>query len=433
MIAFGVPVAIVAQAPAQPATVPATAPAVGPAAGIDRELEEALGGDAKVLKGRVVPVMVDPGPVGGPPGPADDGGVTTSPLMPWPTGQGGGGGDSGNPDLSFILDVAAAMFDTERGRQLGAHDPTEAGFNLQQLELSIGSAVDPFSRFDGNLVFSPFGVEIEEAYATTTALGSGLQLRAGQFLTRFGRANATHPHTWDFVDQPLWMGKFFGGEGNRGLGAEGSVLLPLPWYVEAVGSLTDARGASTNRSFLGTRLAPPRTPLDLLATGAVKQFFPLSRDWSLSAGISGATGPSALGARDRADLFGTDLYLRYRPLEAGDPTVVTVLLEGARRRRQGPGLLLEDTGWNLSAVWRFDFRWGVGLRHEEVSGLPGDPLDPAWLDMRRRTSAQITFWPSEFSRIRGQVSRDEGAGQAVGHAAMLAIETVIGAHGSHAF
>lgn len=421
MLAFMLPAFLLAQTPAAPDV------------GADPELEEALGGDARVLKGRTVPVMADPAASADPSGKSDDGGVTTSPLMPWPTGQGGGGGASGNPDLSFILDVAAAMFDTERGRQLGAHDPREPGFNLQQLELSIGSAVDPFSRFDGNLVFSPFGVEIEEAYATTTALSSGLQLRAGQFLTRFGRSNATHPHTWDFVDQPLWMGKFFGGEGNRGLGAEGSVLLPLPWYVEAVASVTDARGAATNRTFLGTRLEPPRSPLDLLAVGAVKQFFPLARDWSLSAGVSGASGPSALGARDRADLLGTDVYLRYRPLEAGDPTVVTLLLEGAHRRRQGPGVLLEDTGWTLAGVWRFDFRWGAGLRLEQVSGLSSDPLDPLWTGTRRRLSAQLTFWPSEFSRIRGQLARDEAVGLPVSHAAFLALETVVGAHGSHAY
>ncbi|MEB3300201.1 MAG: zinc-regulated TonB-dependent outer membrane receptor [Candidatus Sericytochromatia bacterium] len=398
----------------------------------DPELEEALGADAGKLQARPVPVMAaPPGDAGGPASDSESA-VTTNPLMPWGAAS-GGGGQSANPDMSFILDAAVAAFDTPRGRQLGGHDPREPGFNLQQLELSIGSAVDPFSRFDGNLVFSPFGIEIEEAYATTTALGAGLQLRAGQFLTRFGRSNATHPHTWDFVDQPLWMGKFFGGEGQRGLGVEGSWLLPLPWYVEVVTSLTDARGASTNRTFLNTRLAPPRSPGDLVALGALKQFFPLARDWSFAAGFTGASGPSYLGPGDRADLAGADLYLRYRPLEAGDPTIVTLLAEGASRRRQGPGVLLADAGWALQAVWRFDFRWGTGLRLEDVGGLTGDPLDPEWTAVRRRWSAQLTFWPSEYSRIRGQISRDEGAGQGPGHAAFLAVETVVGAHGSHAF
>ena len=116
-----------------------------------------------------------------------------------------------NPDISFITDVAAAYFSADDPLMGGGHDPTKTGFNLQQLELYVSGAVDPYFRFDANLVFSQFGVEIEEVYATTLALPWNLQLRAGQFLTRFGRINNSHPHTWNFVDQMLVMGKFFGG------------------------------------------------------------------------------------------------------------------------------------------------------------------------------------------------------------------------------
>lgn len=81
----------------------------------------------------------------------------------------------------------------------------------------------------------PGGVEIEEVYATTTSLPANLQLRAGQFLTRFGRFNPTHPHTWDFVDQPLIIGNFFGPDGNRGVGAELSYLMSLPFLQRGAG------------------------------------------------------------------------------------------------------------------------------------------------------------------------------------------------------
>lgn len=134
-----------------------------------------------------------------------------------------------NPDMSVILDVAGAVFTSDAPLQTGGHDPTVDGFNLQQVEMSLAESVDPYLRFDSNLVFTLFGVEIEEAYATTLALPARVQIRAGQFLTRFGRINNTHPHTWSFVDQPFAVGRVFGAEANRGLGAEASVLLPLPW------------------------------------------------------------------------------------------------------------------------------------------------------------------------------------------------------------
>lgn len=121
-----------------------------------------------------------------------------------------------NPDMALTADFALAWFSEKTNYQTGAHDPTSTGFQLQQLEMTLGASVDHIFRMDVNLVFSLSGVELEEAYATTLGLPWNLQLRAGQFLSRFGRINPTHPHTWDFVDQPFVIGKFYGAEGNRG-------------------------------------------------------------------------------------------------------------------------------------------------------------------------------------------------------------------------
>ncbi len=342
-------------------------------------------------------------------------------------------GQGMNPDISVILDVAGAGFSAPPD-QRGGHDPSKNGFNLQQLELSIGSAVDPYWRFDGNLVFSQYGVEVEEAYATSTALPSNLQLRAGQFLTRFGRLNSTHPHSWEFVDQPLVLGKFFGGEGNRGLGTELSWLSPLPWYLEVVGSASEAQGASTARSFFGSNDLGVLGPADLQLTGAVKQFFPFGPDWSLAWGLSGAFGPNPTGRTNRSEIYGTDLYLKYRPLRDGDWTTVSLTTEAMARRRQVPGGVLSDEGLYTTLFWRFDQRWGVAARHEAVTGIAGDTLDPEWTGMRQRTSANLTYWPTEFSRIRLQASADAPEWKAAPvYGVFLAFETVIGAHGPHHF
>ncbi len=345
-----------------------------------------------------------------------------------------------NPDLAVITDLALAAFSSDDPRQTGGHDPRKNGFNLQQLELSIGKAVDPYFRFDGNLVFSQFGVEIEEAYATTLALPANLQLRAGQFLTRVGRLNPTHPHGWDFVDQPFVLGRLFGGEGNRGLGLELSYLTPLPWYVELVASLTDPAGEATARSFYGGEDLGIRSPLDFQTTLAAKQFFPLSHDLSLAWGLTAALGPNPTGPRNRTDIFGTDVYLKYRPITTGSHTVVALQAELFHRRRQVPGDVLRDLGGYAYLTWRFARRWGSGVRYEYGSptrnraGVVGDDLDPDWTGHRQRLSAAATFWPTEFSRLRLQGSSDHLAGSGkTGWAVFLAAEFVVGAHGAHPF
>jgi hypothetical protein len=339
-----------------------------------------------------------------------------------------------NPNMSVILDAAAAAFSDPKPLQAGGHDPNKNGFNLQQVEMSLNSAVDPYLRFDSNIVFSQFGVEVEEAYATTLGLPFDLQARMGQFLTRFGRLNNTHPHTWDFVDQPIVIGKFMGGEGNRGLGTELSWLTPLPWYGELVGSLTEAQGASTARSFFGATDLGVRSPLDLEAVGAFKQFFPLSDDLSLAWGLSGASGPNSTGRANRSDIFGTDIYLKYRPLSSGSWTIVSLTAEGLARRRQVPGNVLVDYGGYASLFWRFQQQWGMAFRYEDATGMPGDPLDADWTGNRDRFSYDVSFWPTEFSRFRWQVSMDRPSWRPEPiYGTFLTFETVIGSHGAHAF
>ncbi len=390
------------------------------------EIQKALGSDAETQQNAPAGTSTPP--------PASPGGGTTFSLP--------GGNTSGTNflDLSLVADIAAAAFTAKEPLQTGGHDPNRNGFNLQQLELSIGSVVDPYFRFDANIVFAQFGVEIEEVYGTTLALPYNLQVRAGQFLTRFGRINPTHPHAWDFVDQPIAVGRVFGGEGNRGLGVELSWLTPLPWFAEVIGSVTDATGEGTARSFFGASPERVLSPLDLQATGVVKQFFSLTDDLSLMWGLSAATGPNATGYRNRTDVYGTDVYLRYRPITQSSPTLITLQVEAFYRRRQVPGDLLTDFNAYAQAAWRFSQRWATALRYELGTPARGDgadvidPLDPEWTEDRQRISANVTFWPTEFSRLRLQGATDRvGWRESPDYSLFLALELVTGAHGAHAF
>ncbi len=336
-------------------------------------------------------------------------------------------------DMSFILDIVGAYF-SETPLNTGGHDPTRTGFGFQGLELAIQSSVDPYLRFVGTIVMSPFGLEIEEAYGQTLSLPWGLQVRAGQMLTRFGRINPTHPHTWSFVDQPLVVGKFLGSEGSRGLGLELSWLAPLPWYVEVVGSMTDAAGECCARSFLGGRDLGIEGIDDFLYTLAIKQFFPFGRNWSLMWGLSGQFGPNSSGQGNRTEIYATDLYLRYRPVGSPERVHLSLTLEGMYRVRQVPDDSLRDWGGYAQLAWQFLKRWETGARYEYVSGLDGDPLDPDWTDGRHRVSAQLTFYPSHFSRMRLQGTCDLPRWRENPiWGAMLNLELAVGAHGAHAY
>ena len=294
---------------------------------------------------------------------------------------------------------------------------------------------------DANLIFSQFGVEVEEAYATSLALPYRLQFRAGQFFTRMGRINNTHPHSWDFVDQPLVLGKFYGGEGNRGLGAEGSWLMPLPWFTELVVSANNADNACCNRSFLGADSFQIETPLDLNYMVALKQFFEFDAAHSMALGLNLQNAPNAAGRFSRSEIYSTDLYYRFRPPEDPGRSSFSVHGEVFHRRRQNLEGVLADTGGFLAGVYKFALQYEVGARVEAVGGVANDPLDPEWSGTRTRATAQASYYPSHFSRLRAQLSAGQagdangtlGLGGRTVYAGMLALEVLIGAHGAHNF
>lgn len=338
-----------------------------------------------------------------------------------------------NPDIALTLDVSAAWF-SDTPMQAGSHDPMRTGFTFNQLEVAFSANVDPYFLFRANLVFSQFGVELEEAYAQTTSLPGRLQLRAGQFLNRFGRLNPTHLHAWKFLDQPIMNGKFLGGEGNRGVGAEVSWLAPTPFYLEFVGSVMHPEGDCCARSFDGGEHGEITKFGDFLYLLSAKTLVPFNPSWSLSWGVSGLLGPNMTGHNNRTEIYGSDLYLRFKPVSSTRYTAFSIEAEFMHRRRQVADDILIDNGLYAQAVWNINRRWETGLRYEMVSGIEGDYLDPEWIDDRHRLSVQGTLYPSHFSRIRLQANYDNPTWRNDPiWAVILGLEFNVGAHGAHAF
>ncbi len=341
-----------------------------------------------------------------------------------------------NPDMAVILDFAGAGFSAEP-LQTGGHDPDHNGFTLRQVELALGASVDPYFRFDADLVFKD-GVEVEEAYLTTSSLPWSLQVRAGEFFSRFGRQNAQHPHSWNFVDQPLVYGKFLGEDGAHGKGAELSWLAPLPWALTVYGTVQSPSGPCCAASYSPTdaSTASVRTALDLVYEGVVEQFFPITDSLSVLWGLSTQAGPAQYLASDgRAELQGTDVLVRYKPDDSTSRWSVELQAEALLRTRHAGSKLLVDEGGYAQGVWRINPEWETGLRYELLNGIARDGYDASGLGpLVQRGAGQVTFYPSHFSRLRFEASvgdRHDGSLPVV--AGIIDVEVLIGAHGSHSY
>ena len=345
----------------------------------------------------------------------------------------------------------SSLTDTElAGIQAGGHDPSRNGFTLQNLELIASGAVDPYfdARVNAVMLIDAAGdtvVELEEAFLRTRALPAGLQVKAGQYYTEFGRQNPQHPHQWAFVDQPVVLSRFFGGDGLRSSGARVAWLTPLPWFSELTLGAQNAAG-ETVTSFLW---APDEVVggYTLIDRGGARGFGDLlfSARWlngvdvsdtlSANLGVSALRGPNATGTNTDTAIYGVDVYLKWRPQQnqRGFPFVAwqTELLA---RNYETPADTLEDNGGYTQLLWGFKPGWVTGLRAEYAAGTPGDAADPL-RDRRWRVSPNLSWYPTEFSRLRVQYNRDFAQHLPDEHAdsVWMQYEYALGAHAAHTF
>ena len=92
----------------------------------------------------------------------------------------------------------------------------------RSVELNVAASVDPFAKGYAviNASADPATGEatlgVEEAALQTTSLPWNLELKAGRFFGEFGRLAYIHDHELPFVNRPLVLDQYIGGESQIG-------------------------------------------------------------------------------------------------------------------------------------------------------------------------------------------------------------------------
>ena len=371
------------------------------------------------------------------------------------------GAQSLNPDMSAILDADFGW--QRRAPQLLSGDDTDlhaegtrhaVGFTAQEVELAFSAIVDPYLKGEVYLTIPNLeGIEVEEAFATSTSLPWNLQIKGGSFRSAFGRQNGQHLHVQDFTRRPLINAAFLGADGMRGPGVQLSWLAPLPFFLTLYGEAFSLGGDAADQT--GALPQPvasfgaDRSTRPTLAAEA-KAFFPLGESWSVYSGLNFASGKSpgvslgdagTTGVGREAQLYGADVYLKWKPVNVAQGYESIAFQAEAIVRHFGSGDGLEDE-WDGGAyaqiVAQFARRWFVGVRGDVV-GVPSSSV----LARAERVGLSLTFQGSEFSRVRGYLEAEHATApssaflpQAMPQwapAAYLQLEFSIGAHGAHPY
>ena len=347
------------------------------------------------------------------------------------TSQGAAPGSSKifNPDMSVNGNFIAAA-----GKNPFA---TLSPLQLSEVEAAFQSIVDPYARADFFLAVGKEGLEVEEGYITFTSLPANMLVKVGKLRAQFGKMNTLHTHALPSVDRSLVSDNLVGGEeGISDAGISVSHLVKNPFlFVELTGEVYAGQSAvfqSEQRS-------------KLAYVGRVRGYRDLTESSNVDVGASFATGPSnvelspgllngpaapvtlsAVGLNRQ--LVGIDATFRYRPLRRAIYQRLNLRTELIWSRQEIPGATDQRAfGMYASGEYQFARRWYIGARADRSGrALDGDAID-------KGGAMFLTFWPTEFSQVRGQFRHITFAEGVRANEFLLQFNFSIGAHGAHLF
>lgn len=343
-----------------------------------------------------------------------------------PPGAAGAGGPSGALPVYGATAAASKIFNPDIaviGNFLGATGSNaqseQSTLELSEAELSLQAVVDPYARADFFLTFGPEEVGIEEGYLTFNELPGGFLGKVGKFKAAFGKVNTYHPHNLPWTDRPLVNLNLVGGdEGISQSGLALSRLIPNDLlFLEATGEV----------SFGGSEVFDSPRRQDLTYLGRLRAYRDLTDSANLELAGSIQYGTNALGPGSHTRLVGSDLTFRWRPLRRAIYRSFLARSELVWSRRDLEEGRADAFGFYVHGEYQFARRWFAAARYDWSERAEDASLRD------EGGSFALTFWPSEFSQVRGQYRRTRYAEGETADEFLFQFLFSIGAHGAHPF
>lgn len=314
---------------------------------------------------------------------------------------------------------------------LGAHGAAvrdmgfKPGLSLQEIEARFTASVDPY--FTGDLSIAADGggkIGVEQAFLSTMSLPS-VTVKAGKFLSTFGKNNTIHNHAQALIDRPLANRTILGGELNS-IGLEASVLVPTSWYFDLTVGAISARSFEEGTS--GELTGPFKATDDqaLAALARMEHLFDLTDETTLAFGSSYTGGDNAEGRR--SNYAGVDLTLKYRSGQGKGTFALSWTNEVIHGWRNGIAEWEKGFGAYSTVLARLHPKFWIGARADYVNTTA---------DVTKVATGEnliVAYVPSEFSALRLQSGLLQSQGKEKSDwLALLQFNMTIGAHPAHAY
>jgi hypothetical protein len=375
--------------------------------------------------------------------------------------------NSFNPAVALILSGTFEQFRQDptipaTGFAMNPNDTGYVhGFSLQESELSLAANIDPlYSGIATISMASDGGISIENAYVQTGALGNGLNLKFGRFYSGLGYLNEQHSHVWDFVDQPLvyrvlWDNQYADD------GVQLKWLAPTDMFFEIGGELgrgLNYPGTDQNKNGVGAGVLFAHIGDDIGIEHSWRAGISLQQTRRVDAisdnvpDVPGTPGGVSNSFTGNSHTAGLDFVWKYSPNGNIRERYLKVQSEYFRQKQDGtltyditgantPGSYTDiQSGWYLQGVYQFKPDWRTGLRYDRLNSgtasvgpsISGDVISNYGFTPRRLTW-MADYNPSEFSRIRLQLARDDSRQGLPDNQIFVQYIMSMGAHGAHQY
>src|SRR5437762_1809327 len=328
-----------------------------------------------------------------------------------------------NPDVSVIGDFVGAIGGNS-APPLATLQPFPS-LEMHESEIGLQAIIDPYARGDFFISFGEEGVNVEEGYITFTALPAGFVAKVGKMRSVFGKVNTMHNHVLPWVDRPLVSTNLVGGaDGIDDAGFSLERILPAPKgiFLDVTGQVF--RGDSDDVFHHVQRS-------DVSTVEHLRAYRDITESTNLDIGVSYARGHNNGNLIVPGDfitqLYGVDATVRWKPLRRSIYHSFVGRSEFIWSQRQQFPREQRAFGWYASGDYQFGRRWFAGGRFDWSDRGQFDNLTD------KGAAATLTYWPSEFSQLRGEYRFTKYADDKSSNELLMQLIFSLGAHGAHPF
>ncbi len=352
-----------------------------------------------------------------------------------------GRGGSRTRDLSLLNPEISITGDVVGNWARPADGSSDGGFTPREFEFSFQAPLDPYTRtkifvtrhedFEiagleealegsrpevlGEEEHHEAGFEIEEGYLYWVGLPGGLGAKLGKFRQEIGNYNRWHTHALQEVSRPLAAQHFLGEEGLVQTGA--SLSLPSATTGPGTHDLTFEVARGTN----GTLFDEGG---ELSWLGHLNSFWDLGPSSYLQLGSTAVYGRADgldEGLSLDTRLLAFDAMFRWQPAGRSLYRDLRLAAEWYLAEKDYGGLELSGHGGYLQASYRLDRRWVAGARADWLDGFGDGPK-------RVQFAPHLTWWQSEWVRLRIQYNYLKPEGLDADHTLLLQTVWAVGPH-----